>query len=294
MKLFEKYPMSMIAIGVTGISLSAIIVRFSNAPSIITAAYRLLWTVAIMSPVVLLQKNFRQELFSTKKKTVFLCALSGIFLALHFSTWFESLKYTSVASSTVIVCTESIWVALGYFFLLKGRISGKAILSIAVTFFGSILIALADYGNGTEELAGDLLALFAAVMVAGYTLLGRIVRKTASTTIYTYLVYFFCTLTLLSAAAFTSTPFTGYGSGSVICGLLLAVFSTLLGHSIFSWCLKYMSPAFVSSSKLCEPAVASLFAMVLFGEFPSLLQITGGCIILAGVIYYSRLEQSGR
>jgi drug/metabolite transporter (DMT)-like permease len=30
--------------------------------------------------------------------------------------------------------------------------------------------------------------------------------------------------------------------------------------------------------------------MILFGEIPSLLQILGGIIILAGVIYYSRLE----
>ena len=86
------------------------------------------------------------------------------------------------------------------------------------------------------------------------------------------------------------SPLTGYGSSSLICGLLLAICSTLLGHSVFSWCLKYLSPAFVSSSKLCEPPVASLFAMILFGEIPSLLQISGGIIILAGVIYYSKLE----
>ena len=127
-------------------------------------------------------------------------------------------------------------------------------------------------------------------MVAAYTLLGRIVRADTSTTVYTYIVYFFCGLSLFAAALITRTPLTGYGSSSLICGLLLAICSTLLGHSVFSWCLKYLSPAFVSSSKLCEPPVASLFAMILFGEIPSLLQISGGIIILAGVIYYSKLE----
>ena len=41
MKFLEKHPMYMIATGVVGISLSAIIVKYSDAPSLITAVYRL-------------------------------------------------------------------------------------------------------------------------------------------------------------------------------------------------------------------------------------------------------------
>jgi len=82
-----------------------------------------------------------------------------------------------------------------------------------------------------------------------------------------------------------------YGRSAVIVGALLAVFSTILGHSIFSWCLKYFSPSFVSASKLCEPVVAAVLASVLFGEIPEILQLVGGVLILAGVFYYSRLER---
>lgn len=292
MKFFEKHPMYMIATGVVGISLSAVIVKYSDAPSLITAVYRLFFTVLLMTPAVFLNRVFRRELLAVPARTVFLCAASGIFLALHFVTWFDSLSYTSVASSTVIVCTESIWVAVGFHIFLKGHMKARAVLSIAVTFAGSILIALSDYGSGSNLLKGDLLALFAAVMVALYTLLGRVVREHTSTIVYTYIVYVFCCLSLLAAAAGTGTPLTGYGSSSLICGFLLAVCSTLLGHSIFSWCLKFLSPAFVSASKLCEPAVASLFAAVLFHEVPSLLQVLGGVIILGGVIFYSRAEQA--
>ena len=292
MKYLEKHPLYMIILGVLGISSSAIVVKYSNAPSLITAAYRLIWTVALMSPVVLGRKDFRLELFAVSKKNLIYCAISGILLALHFTLWFESLNHTTVASSTVIVCTESIWVALGYFFVMKGHISKKAALGIAITFLGSLLIALSDYGKGSGHLSGDVLALLAAVAVAGYTLLGGIVRTNTSTTVYTYLVYLSCTLTLIIAALVTSTPLWGYGSQSVWVGLLLSIFSTLLGHSIFSWCLKYLSPAFVSTSKLCEPIVAALFAAILFGEIPTFFQILGGAVILGGVLYYSRVEQN--
>ena len=290
MKYLEKHPMIMIVIGIMGISLSAIFVRYSQAPSVVTAAYRLLWTVALMAPVVFLSGPRREELFSTDKKTALLCAVSGIFLALHFVLWFESLRHTSVASSTTIVCTEVIWVALGFCIFLGGKLSAKAVLAIVITLAGSMLIAWSDSASEGNHLYGDFLALLAAIVVAVYTLIGRVARTTTSTTIYTFIVYLFSAVTLVLITLFKGCSLTGYGASGIVVGLLLAVFSTILGHSIFSWCLKFLSPTFVSASKLCEPVVAALFAVFLFGEIPGILQIAGGLVILGGVLYYSRLE----
>ncbi len=290
-KYVEKHPFLMIIVGVIGISLSSILVRFSEAPSALTAAWRLIWTVILMTPVVLGNRSVRQEIRALPAKTVLLSIISGLFLAIHFAVWFESLRHTSVASSTTIVCTEVIWVSLGYCLLLKGKLSWKAILAIGVTLGGSVLIALSDSAAGEANFYGDVLALIAAVAVAVYTLIGRIVRTSASTTAYTYIVYFACGAVLTALCIVQGYGFLGYGISGVLVGLLLALFSTILGHSIFSWCLKYFSPAFVSASKLCEPVAAAAMAAVLFGESMTVLQIAGGILILGGVLYYSRTEQ---
>ena len=179
----------MIVIGIIGISLSAIFVKYSAAPSSVTAAYRLLWTVLLMTPVVLGKKRYLAELRQTDRKTVCLCAVSGIFLALHFTFWFESLSHTTVASSTAIVCTEVIWVALGFTIFMKGHLSRTALISIVITLAGSILIAFSDSAGSHGSLYGDMLALAAAVFVAVYTLIGRIARTEMSTVSYTYIVY---------------------------------------------------------------------------------------------------------
>ena len=114
MKYIEKHPMIMIVVGILGISLSAIFVKYSTAPSAVTAAFRLSWTVLLMSPVVWGKREVRKELMQINRKDLILSAVSGLFLAIHFVLWFESLQHTSVASSTSIVCTEVIWVALGF------------------------------------------------------------------------------------------------------------------------------------------------------------------------------------
>ena len=290
MNYIEKHPMIMILVGVFGISLSSIFVKYSTAPSAVTAAYRLVWTVLLMTPVTLGKRELRQELKLADRKMVLLSCLSGVFLAVHFVLWFESLNHTTVASSTTIVCTEVIWVSLGYWLFLKGKLTGKAVAAIAVTLTGSLLIALADSSAGQSHLYGDILSLLAAIAVAAYVLLGRVVRERLSTTVYTYIVYSACALVLLVTCFVQGTGLGDYGISAAVVGLLLAIFSTILGHSIFSWCLKYFSPSFVSASKLCEPVVAAILAGFLFGEVPTLLQLLGGVLILGGVLYYSRIE----
>ena len=174
---------------------------------------------------------------------------------------------------------------------MKGKISVKAVGAILITLIGSVMIAYADSESGSH-LYGDVLALVAAVAVAVYMLLGRMVRENTSTAVYTYLVYTACAAILVIVCMVQGNDMLGYGWSPVAMGLLLAVFSTILGHSIFSWCLKFFSPSFVSASKLCEPVVAAVLAAGLFGELPSWMQVTGGILILTGVFYYSRIEKA--
>ncbi|MBQ8002515.1 MAG: EamA family transporter, partial [Clostridia bacterium] len=150
MKFIEKNPIIMIIIGIIGISVSSIFVKLSHSPGTVTATYRLLWTTLLMSPVVFGKSDIRNELFHSSVKTVCLCTASGFFLAVHFVLWFESLNFTSVASSTTIVCTEVIWVALGFCLFLKGSISKKAVFAIILSLMGSATIAFSSPGDSVH------------------------------------------------------------------------------------------------------------------------------------------------
>lgn len=275
-------------VGVLGISASAILVRFSQAPSGVLAVYRLGWTVLLLLPVVLLR--YRAELKRVTRRDVLLCAASGICLAIHFLAWFESLRLTSVSVSTVLVSTEVIFTALGFALFLKGRIPRLGIIAILLSFGGSAVLALSG-GAEAGALSGNLLALAAAVASALYTLIGRVQRGHLSTTVYTFLTYLACFTALVVLTAGSGTPLVGYGVRELLMGLALAVLCTLLGHSLFSWCLKYLSPSYVSAAKLCEPVVSTLAAIPLFHEVPTPLQLLGGVVVLGSVLLYTRAER---
>ena len=197
-------------VGVLGISASAILVRFSRAPSGVLAVYRLGWTVLLLLPVVLLR--YRSELKRVTGRDVLLCAASGICLAIHFLAWFESLRLTSVSVSTVLVSTEVIFTALGFALFLRGRIPRLGVAAILLAFGGSAVLALSG-GAEAGALSGNLLALAAAVASALYTLIGRVQRGHLSTTVYTFLTYLACFVTLVVLTAGSGTPLTGYALG---------------------------------------------------------------------------------
>lgn len=275
-------------LGVVGMSLSAIFVRLASAPSMVLVFYRVALSALLLLPLVLLRH--RAELSGLAGRDILLCLVSGAFLGLHFTLYFESLRYTSVAAAVALVDTEVFFVALAML-LFRERIPRGGWLGIGATFAGSLLIAMADAGGGSDLLRGDLLALGGAAAMAVYTMIGKVCRKRISTTVYTLFVYAAAAVTVLVLLLVGGTPVFGYAPENLWAAAGLAVFCTLLGHSVFSWGLKFESASFIATIKLLEPVFSSVFAFFLFGEVPAWLTVLGGAVVILGVYLYARFGE---
>jgi len=268
-------------LGVLGISLSAIFVRGASAPSLVLAFYRMGFSALLLLPYCF--HKCRRELRGLHAKDWLLAGLSGLFLGLHFAAYFESLRFTTIASSVVLVDAEVIFVAAGMYLLTKERLSPLAGLGALLALGGSAVIASGDFALGGTAFYGDLLALSGALFMAVYTMIGRLLRQRLSTAVYTLLVYIASALTLLIALLLSNQPLTGHGPEAMWAGLGMAVFCTLLGHSVFSWGLKYFPASYISTVKMMEPIFASLLGLLIFAEAPGFFTLLGGVVVLAGV-----------
>lgn len=282
-------PYIILIIGVISVSSSAILVKLSSAPSGVIAFYRLFFAVLIMAPLFLL-KYVAEIRFITKKDWIY-SVLSGILLAFHFILWFESLNYTSVASSTVLVTLQPLFAFIGTFFIFGERSSFKAILSAILAIIGCVIISWGDFQISGKALWGDILALIACALVTGYFLYGQNLRKRISVISYTFIVYSISSVVLLTYVIFNGEKLYPYSTFDWINFFLLAVVPTLLGHSLFNWAVKWISTKTISMAILFEPLGAIILAYIIFEETVKPTQWIGGILVLLGVIIFLRDER---
>lgn len=266
-------------------SLSSIIIRFSEAPALVIAAYRMLFTTMML--VIPVYINNRSEFKSLNRKNFVMCVLSGVFLALHFASWIQSLQMTTVANSTILVSCSPIFVAAINYFLLKEKINKNMVIGILMSLLGTIIIGMgSSQGTGNSMMIGNILAFMGAIFVAGYLVIGGIVRKNISAGVYVFIVYSVSAIVLFIMCFITDTPIYPYPAREFALFFTLAFFSSILGHTVYNYLMKYFSSTLISVSTLSEPIFASLMALLIFMEIPSLYTIIGGIIIIAGIYYF--------
>ncbi len=277
-----------LAIGIVAVSFASIFIRLAEAPSLVIAASRLTIASLILAPAVLIKS--KDELRALTKADLGLALLSGLFLGLHFATWISSLEYTSVASSVVFVSTSPMFVGLASHFLLKERVSRQMFVGIAVSVLGGMIVGYGDFGLGTRELFGDLLAIVGAVAVSGYLLVGRKLRRHLSLLSYIFLVYATAAVFLIAICLVAGHTFSGYSRQTYLLFILLAAVPQIIGHSSYNWALKYLPATFVGVATLGEPIGSTILAYFILTETPTLAKISGGVLTLAGIYVSSRAE----
>ena len=275
--------------GVLAVSTGAIFARLAEAPALVIAAYRVGLASLILAPVAWWKA--RNELLSLDKRDYLLAALSGLFLALHFSTWISSLNYTSVANSVVLVNTNPLWVGLLTPLISKDRLTPLTKLGIVISVIGGIIIGAGDFASGRQALWGDFLALIGGVCAALYLLLGRNLRRKLSLLAYVILCYGSAAVVLWTLVLVLRLPITGFGTGTYAAFIGMALISQIIGHSSYNWALKWFSASLIAVSLLGEPIGATILAYIIFAEGLTWTKFVGGSLILVAIYLAGRGEK---
>lgn len=289
---------------ILAVSTSSIFVRFAQteAPSLVIAALRLAFATLLLLPIA--WTRYRADLRSLNRREVMLGVLAGLFLAAHFATWISSLEFTTVASSVVFVSTGPLWVALLSPVFLDERLTGAAVLGLAVAMAGGTLIGLSDACSwqgglrcpGLNQVLhggamwGNFLALAGAWTVSGYLIIGRKFRAARSLPLipYIFLVYGIAAIALLLVMLVAGQSPWGYPPQTYGWIFLLAALPQLIGHSTYNWLLRFIPAALVAITTLVEPVTSGILAYFILKETPSPWVLLGGMLILAGIYLASR------
>jgi drug/metabolite transporter (DMT)-like permease len=270
----------LLPIGMVAVSTASIFIKLCDAPALIIATYRMVFASLILMPYAFYKKTGKGWGRSDMRWLV----LSGVLLGLHFVFWIASLKYTSVASSVVLVSTHPIFVGLGASLLLKERLGMNLVFGIILSVLGSGLISYGDMALSKEALMGDGLALLGAIAASAYFLVGRKMRKNQDLFSYIFPVYSTAGLVLIALSLLSQKPFFGYSSSTYLLLLLLALIPQLIGHTTFNWALKYLPASMVSITILGEPVGSTILAYFILSEGLTPWKVIGGILIFAGIL----------
>lgn len=272
-----------LAVAVLALSTSAIFVKLAAAPSAITAFYRLFISAVLLLPIALIKKNIRDELFSLSSKKFRLGILAGLLLAVHYVMWFESLNYTSVASSTVLVSLQPLFsMVLGYCFFHE-KLRTRAIIGCLIAIVGSTIIGWGDFQIDERALWGDLISFLSAGVIAAYFSVGQILRKDTGVVTYSVLGYSISSIFLGTYALLKGNSFVDYPPEAWYSFFGLAIICTIGGQFVFNLLLKNVSATAVTMSILGEPIGTCVLAYFILNETISLQQFVGITVIIAGL-----------
>ena len=280
---------ALLGMGVLLLSTSAIFVKMAEAPSGIIAFYRLLFTLAFLVPALLARKKEREQLVHLNGRQLRLAVISGALLAVHWVMWFESLRYTSVASSTVLVSLQPLFSILFGALFLKERVSKWGMVGVFLAIFGSAIIGWGDFQVSGAAFWGDVLSFASAGVISLHFLFGQLLRKEMDVLPYTVVCYTASTVCLAIYALAAGQSFSGYSCQTWGCFLGLALFATVGGQCVFNLLLKYLTASAVTMGILGEPVGTILLAFFIFGESITLQQAAGMLLILGGLwLFFSR------
>jgi drug/metabolite transporter (DMT)-like permease len=270
----------LLAVAVAGVSASGPIMAATAAPALAIAFWRN--ALGAGSTGLLTGVRHRAEFAALHRRGWTLAVLAGIFLALHFGTWVPSVKFTSVASATGLVATQSIFT--GLIAAAAGRrLPRAAWLGMALALLGTLFIAGADFDVSRRAVLGDGLAVLGGLFAAAYVTVGGRARQQMSTAVYTTICYAVCALGLLVSCLLGRQSLSGYPARSWLLIAAVTLSAQLLGHSLINEVLHSTSATLVSLAVLVEVPGAALIAYFWLDQRPTSWALPGLLLLIAGL-----------
>jgi drug/metabolite transporter (DMT)-like permease len=274
------FPYIALAIGICALSLSAMFVRWAEAPGPIVGFYRLLISTIFLTPIFIRQQK---KLKPIDKKYLIFPILAGIFTAFDFAFWNSSLKFTTAANATLLGNTAPLWVALFALFIFREKLRGIFWLGLAIALTGAALVMGSDFLRHPTLGLGDLMASTAAIFYASYQLITQRGRKHIDPLRYMWLVGLSATIGMFIINIVLGNSFTGYPAQTWVIFFITAIVSQMIGYLAITYALGHLPASVVSPTLIGQPILTTILAIPMLGEIPNTTQWVGGAIALAGI-----------
>jgi len=273
-------------------SLTKLIIEAGLTPMQLTQ-FRTLGTAILAGGLLLV---FDRRAFRISRRQVLIMAVLGVFgVALLQASYAFALSLMPVGITLLLEYTAVLMVALFAFFVFREKVKARLWIAIALVLAG--LAVVAKVWDSDLDPFGVLVALFAAVTLAFYFLVGeRQVGATSPLTVafwtMTFATIFWALFSgwwQLRPATFAAPVPLGGAIGQLELPLLIPLIVTVVAGSfapflLSFYALKHLSATAAGIVASSEVIFAFLVAWLWLGEQLELLQVLGAAVVLGGIV----------
>jgi drug/metabolite transporter (DMT)-like permease len=203
--------------------------------------------------------------------------LSGVLLALHWITFFESIKLTTVAVALAVLYLGPIAAAILAGPLFGEHVDRRIWGALVIAVVGTLLVVQPWHSSSVDPL-GLAMAALSASLLAGVMLAGKPVAKDlGGLTMATGELI--VASVLLAPATYQALSQNGE---YIINFLILGLIFTGLAGFVFWEAMRHVPMAAVSVVMYLEPASAVVWAAAFLDEIPNTVAWVGVALVIAG------------
>lgn len=285
----NSYNIILVLIFVAFLSLGGIFVKLSTVGPINTAFFRVLFSLVILFPLLLVEKT-RPSYNKLKRKELMILLVAGAFFGADLTLLNISFHSTTMANANLFSNFVPLIIVPFSYFFFKEQISKNFLIGFLVILVGVILLILGKESITTENLLGDTLAFLVSIFYASFLLLVYKIRHKASPVQIMYYSGYGALIVLFIICILTEGIHAPTTWASFLPLLGLTIFSQVLGQGGLSYSLGKISASLASILILTQPVISAVYAFFIFGEKLTTLEIISLFVIISGIYLLKKTD----
>lgn len=240
------------------------------------------WRLALALPFLLLLAHVvGQPAKWPGRAAALVIGIAAFFFAADLAAWHAGIHLTKLGNATLFGNIASFAFAAYGLWLARRLPSAVQSVALLLAAAGSALLMAGSADLSARYLRGDLLALAAGLLYAGYLIAIERVRGSLAPLPVLILASAFGAAMLLAFAAATGETIIPTDWTPL---LLLALGSQVVGQGCLVYALGQVPPLVVGLALLTQPAIAALIGWLAYGEVMTPLDAAGAIAIATALV----------
>lgn len=262
--------------------LSGVVAQFVEIPAVLVALGRVICSSLLLLLIAVFKKD---SLRLQSKKDYALIIFTGAVMAVHWTTFFQSIQVSSVAIGTITFSTFPLFLTFLEPVVFHEKLKKQSIFSAVILFIG-VLITIPEFSMANNTTIGIIWGMICSFTYAVMTLANRYFSAHYAGRIICLYEQGTAAIVLLPAffivrASWRIPDIAGVAFVGFIC--------TAFAYSLYVSAQNGVKAQTAGIISGMETVYGILYALLFLGEVPSGRELIGGAVIL-GVAMHSSLK----